>query len=117
MTNSTARSDSDLQGGGEHFEPIAWMYERGEPFPVRYIHDRRTPAYLDPPVDHGFGVTKSEWTETPLFSRPSSPVGYEELLAAADRAVGFLSGLEGDWMVELECATILREAIAKAHGA
>lgn len=49
-------------------EPVAWMYERGGPFPVRYIHDQRTPAYLEP-VDHGFGLTSGEWTETPLYAR------------------------------------------------
>lgn len=50
-------------------EPVAWMYERGGPFPVRYIHDQRTPAYLEP-VDHGFGITSGEWTETPLYADP-----------------------------------------------
>ena len=40
--------------------PVAWMYERGGPFPARYIHDTRHPAYLDDKRGGG-------WTETPLF--------------------------------------------------
>lgn len=47
---------------GDHRpEPVAWMYERAAPFPVRYIHDQRTPAYLT----DGVG-----WTETPLYALP-----------------------------------------------
>ncbi len=40
-------------------EPVAWLYECGEPFPVRYIHDVRMPAYL---------ADEDGWTETPLYA-------------------------------------------------
>lgn len=42
-------------------EPVAWMYERKGPWPARYFHDKRAPAYLD----EGEG-----WTETPLYALP-----------------------------------------------
>lgn len=50
-------------------KPAAWMYERGAPFPVRYIHDVRMPAYL---------ANADGWTETPLYAALTPTTGNAE---------------------------------------
>jgi hypothetical protein len=59
METALAAIDAALTPSALSGEPAAWLYERGEPFPVRYIHDVRMPAYL---------ADADGWTETPLYA-------------------------------------------------
>lgn len=97
-------------------EAVAWMYERGAPFPVRYIHDMRTPAYLT----DGEG-----WTETPLYARPtpdSDVIG--RLVGALDDTQATLSAVKAEatvdgggtcvWIAETLHAQMVTIAVALA---
>lgn len=57
MTNSTARSDSDLQGGGL---PVAYLYQ-GD--------DGSKELVLDPNGEHARRLLELGWTEMPLYGR------------------------------------------------
>jgi hypothetical protein len=50
---------ADIILSAMYAKPIAWMYERHDPFPARYIHADRTPAYL---------ADGDGWIETPLYA-------------------------------------------------
>lgn len=52
---------SSLRGDGK---PALWVYERHGYWPVRYMHDERTPGYLQ-------GEDAADWTETPLYVHPT----------------------------------------------
>lgn len=91
-------------------EPVAWLYERSAPFPARYIHAERHPAYLNSPG----------WAETPLHAQP---VAHAELVEAAKMALAALEGTDrllhaNGMMAGVSCPAIepLRKALSLYGG-